>query len=66
MKYKVDWIQFTSLIIALTAYAGVIWAMFMFWAPWPITTPLIIVAAVASGVWSYCYSLHEEKNDETR
>lgn len=66
MKYKIDWIQFASLIIAFTAYAGVIWVMFAYWAPWPITFPLIIIAAVASGTWSYRYSLHEEKSDETR
>lgn len=66
MKYKIDWIQFASLIIAFAAYAGVIWMMFAYWAPWPITFPLTTIAAVASGTWYYHYSLHEEKNNEAR
>lgn len=60
MNYEVDWTQFFSLIIAFIAYVGVIWAMFTFWAPWPITSPLIAIATVASGAWSHRYSLHME------
>ena len=66
MKYKIDWIQFTSLIVAFTAYVGVIWAMFTFWTPWPITFPLIIIATMASGMWSHRYFLHKEEEGKNR
>lgn len=57
--YRVDWLQFVAAIVALTAYGVVIWACFALYLPWPVSTPGMIVAFLASGVWSHRRDLHE-------
>lgn len=48
-KYQIDWVQFAAALIIVAALVGAIVAMFaMPRAPWPVTFPLLIVAAVAS------------------
>lgn len=48
-KYQIDWVQFTAALITVAALVGAIVAMFVLpRAPWPVTFPLLIVAAVAS------------------
>lgn len=48
-KYQIDWIQFIFALITVAALVGAVAAMFVFpRAPWPVTFPLLIVAAVAS------------------
>lgn len=48
-KYQIDWAQFTAALITIGCLVGAIVAMFaMPRAPWPVTFPLLIVAAVAS------------------
>lgn len=48
-KYQIDWVQFAAALITVAALVGAIVAMFVFpRQPWPITFPLLIVAAVAS------------------
>lgn len=48
-KYQIDWVQFICALITVVSLVGAIVAMFaMPRAPWPVTFPLLIVAAVAS------------------
>lgn len=48
-KYQIDWCQFICALITVVSLVGAIVAMFaMPRAPWPVTFPLLIVAAVAS------------------
>lgn len=48
-KYQIDWCQFICALITVAALVGAIVAMFVLpRAPWPVTFPLLIVAAVAS------------------
>lgn len=48
-KYQIDWVQFICALITVAALVGAIVAMFVLpRAPWPVTFPLLIVAAVAS------------------
>lgn len=48
-KYQIDWAQFICALITVAALVGAIVAMFVLpRAPWPVTFPLLIVAAVAS------------------
>lgn len=48
-KYQIDWAQFTAALITVVSLVGAIVAMFIFpRQPWPVTFPLLIVAAVAS------------------
>ena len=59
MTYRIDWLQFAAALTALTAYGVVIWSCFAMYLPWPVSTPGMIVAFVASGVWSHRRSLNE-------
>ena len=54
-----DWVQFTAALVALVAYGTTIWACFAFYLPWPVTTPGMIVAFLASGIWSHRRDVHE-------
>lgn len=48
-KYQIDWVQFVAACIFLVSLVGAVVAMFVLpRAPWPVTFPLLIVAAVAS------------------
>ena len=48
-KYQIDWGQFICALITVVSLVGAIVAMFVFpRQPWPVTFPLLIVAAVAS------------------
>ena len=48
-KYQIDWCQFICALITVVSLVGAIVAMFVFpRQPWPVTFPLLIVAAVAS------------------
>ena len=48
-KYQIDWVQFTAALISVAALVGALVAMFAIpREPWPVTFPLLIVAAVAS------------------
>lgn len=48
-KYQIDWVQFAAALITVVSLVGAVVAMFaMPRAPWPVTFPLLIVAAVAS------------------
>ena len=48
-KYQIDWAQFTAALITIGCLVGAIVAMFaMPRQPWPVTFPLLCVAAVAS------------------
>lgn len=48
-KYQIDWVQFTAALITVAALVGAVVVMFVLpRAPWPVTFPLLIVAAVAS------------------
>lgn len=48
-KYQIDWAQFAAACIFLVSLVGALVAMFaMPREPWPVTFPLLIVAAVAS------------------
>lgn len=48
-KYQIDWVQFICALITVVSLVGAIVAMFVLpRAPWPVTFPLLIVAAVAS------------------
>lgn len=48
-KYQIDWVQFAAACIFLVSLVGAVVAMFALpRAPWPITFPLLIVAACAS------------------
>ena len=57
--YRVDWLQFTAAILALTSYAATIVAMFAFYIPWPVTVPLMTVTFIAAGVWLHRRDVHE-------
>lgn len=59
MTYRIDWLQFAAALTALTAYGVVIWSCFAMYLPWPVSTPGMIAAFVASGVWSHRRSLNE-------
>lgn len=48
-KYQIDWVQFICALITVAALVGAIVAMFVFpRQPWPVTFPLLCVAALAS------------------
>ena len=50
-KYRIDWCQFAAACIFLVSLVGAVVAMFALpRAPWPITFPLLIVAALAGCV----------------
>lgn len=59
MSYRIDWIQFLAAIAAIVCYVSTIAACFMFYVPWPITVPLMVVTMIASGVWSHRRDQHE-------
>lgn len=61
MSYRIDWIQFAAALVALASYGATIAACFMFYAPWPITVPLMFVTMIASAVWSHRSDLHERE-----
>jgi lipoprotein len=61
MRYRIDWIQFVSAILALTSYAATIVACFAFYIPWPITVPLMFVTVIASALWSHRYDINERE-----
>lgn len=58
-RYHIDWTQFLAALLALTSYAAIIVACFVFYVPWPITLPLMVVTMVASAVWSFRRDQHE-------
>lgn len=48
-KYQIDWVQFTAALVFIVSLVGAVVAMFALpRVPWPVTFPLLIVAAVAS------------------
>lgn len=48
-KYQIDWVQFAAALITIGCLVGAIVAIVaMPRAPWPVTFPLLIVAACAS------------------
>ena len=50
-KYQIDWVQFAAALITVAALVGAIVAMFaMPRQPWPVTFPLLCVAALAGCV----------------
>lgn len=50
-KYQIDWVQFTCALITVASLVGAIVAMFVFpRQPWPVTFPLLCVAALAGCV----------------
>lgn len=50
-KYQIDWGQFICALITVASLVGAIVAMFaMPRQPWPVTFPLLCVAALAGGV----------------
>lgn len=50
-KYQIDWGQFTAALITIGCLVGAIVAMFVFpRQPWPVTFPLLCVAALAGCV----------------
>ena len=68
MTYRIDWLQFAAALTALVAYGVVIWSCFALYLPWPVSTPGMIVAFLASGmivaflasgVWSHRRDVHE-------
>lgn len=59
MKYRIDWIQFLSALVALVSYAATIIAMFAFYIPWPVTVPLMTVTFIAAGIWSHRRDVNE-------
>lgn len=47
-KYQIDWAQFTAALVFIVSLVGAVVAMFAIpRQPWPVTFPLLIVAAVA-------------------
>ena len=66
MNYRIDWLQFLAAILALTSYAATIVAMFMFYIPWPITVPLMVMTMTASAVWSSRRDRHETQTERRR
>lgn len=47
-KYQIDWVQFICALITIGCLVGAIVAMFAFpRQPWPVTFPLLCVAALA-------------------
>lgn len=61
MSYRIDWLQFLAALTALVAYGVVIWSCFALYLPWPVSTPAMVLAFVASGVWSHRRDLHERE-----
>lgn len=50
-KYQIDWVQFICALITVVSLVGAIVAMFaMPRQPWPVTFPLLCVAALAGCV----------------
>lgn len=50
-KYQIDWVQFICALITVVSLVGAIVAMFVFpRQPWPVTFPLLCVAALAGCV----------------
>lgn len=50
-KYQIDWVQFAAALITIGCLVGAIVAMFIFpRQPWPVTFPLLCVAALAGCV----------------
>lgn len=50
-KYQIDWVQSTCALITVASLVGAIVAMFVFpRQPWPVTFPLLCVAALAGCV----------------
>lgn len=48
-KYQIDWAQFTAATLTIGCLVGAIVAMFVFpRQPWPVSFPMLIVAACAS------------------
>ena len=48
-KYQIDWIQFAAALLTIGCMVGAIVAMFaMPRQPWPVTFPLLCVAALVS------------------
>ena len=48
-KYQIDWVQFVAASITIGCLVGAIVVMFaMPRQPWPVTFPMLIVAACAS------------------
>lgn len=48
-KYQIDWAQFIFALITVVSLVGAIVAMFVFpRQPWPVTFPLLCVAALFS------------------
>ena len=58
-SYRIDWIQLLAALTALVAYGVVIWSCFALYIAWPVSTPGMIVAFLASGVWSHRRDVHE-------
>lgn len=64
-KYQIDWAQFTAALITVAALVGAIVAMFVFpRQPWPVTFPLLIVAAVASFFVECRLGRHDQKGQK--
>lgn len=50
-KYRVDWVQFIAALLTIGCLVGAIVVMFLVpREPWPITFPLLCVAALASAI----------------
>lgn len=50
-KYQIDWVQFAAALTTIGCLVGAIVVMFaMPRAPWPVTFPLLCVAALAGCV----------------
>lgn len=50
-KYQIDWVQFICALITIICLVGAVVAMFVFpRQPWPVTFPLLCVAALAGCV----------------
>lgn len=63
-RYRIDWIQFVAAVTTLIALAAVMWAVFALYIAWPVATPGMVTALIASGVWSHRHEVNAEQEGQ--
>jgi hypothetical protein len=59
--YRIDWIQLAAALTTMIAFTAVMWSVFALYIAWPVATPGMVTALIASGVWSHRHEVNQTK-----
>lgn len=62
--YRIDWIQLTAALTTMIAFAAVMWSVFALYIAWPVATPGMVTALIASGIWSHRHEVNQTRETQ--